>query len=269
MIPVTDLIPSPQTLIPRVTQSLIPRIGSIADALVAALLAPACAVCNAILDEPLSGCVCRNCWVAIRPITPPLCDTCGDPLPRSSDRCLPCSYRRERIVDRSRAVGEYDGTLREVIHALKYNKRRSLAWPLAALMRSRGIDLLQDADCIVPVPLHWRREYHRGFNQARELARHLDCPLIDALVRNRHTRPQVELAADRRHANVQKAFASRRCWFSRSRSIAGAKVLLVDDVSTTGATLEACAKVLKDAGASAVYALTAARVVTRRRVGQI
>jgi len=132
-------------------------------------------------------------------------------------------------------------------------------------MRARGLELLEEADCVVPVPLHWRREYHRGFNQARELAKHLGRPIIDVLVRKRHTRPQVELAADRRRENVETAFGLRRPLFRTLRSIEGARVVIVDDVSTTGATLEACARVLKEAGASEVYALTAARVVTRRR----
>ena len=132
----------------------------------------------------------------------------------------------------------------------------------------RGNDVLDEAvDCVVPVPLHWRREHQRGFNQAREIARHLGPPVVCALVRRRETRPQVELAADRRKANVAGAFAARRAWF-RDDEIRGKNVLLVDDVSTTGATLEACAHVLNERGASAVFALTAARVITRRRHGQ-
>jgi ComF family protein len=136
-------------------------------------------------------------------------------------------------------------------------------------MRSTGIELLEEADGIVPVPLHWRKEYRRGFNQARELARHLGRPVIDALVRRRNTRPQVELAADRRHANVEAAFGLRGRLFRKPRRLDGLRLLLVDDVSTTGATLEACARVLKEAGASEVCALTAARVVTRRRESKI
>ena len=271
--PMTQGIPNPLSPAPRVPQSPItgasrslpPRIASIANALVAALLAPACAVCNVILDDPLAGCVCRNCWAAIRPFTPPLCDACGEPLAgQGQSLCRQCAHRR-RIVDRSRAVGEDDGALREIIHALKYSSRGSLAQPLAALMRSRGFELLRQADYSVPVPLHWRREHQRGFNQARELARHLGCPIIDALVRKRGTRPQVELAADRRHANVEAAFRLRRRLLRASRSIEGLKLVLIDDVSTTGSTLEACATVLKEAGASQIYALTAARVVSRRR----
>jgi ComF family protein len=127
----------------------------------------------------------------------------------------------------------------------------------------RGAELLQEADGVVPVPLHWRRETHRGFNQARELARFLDRPLLDILVRTRYTRAQVELAADRRQENVRGAFGLRSPFRTRRAHIGNSTLLLIDDVSTTGATLEACADVLKRAGASRVYTLTAARVVSR------
>jgi ComF family protein len=131
-------------------------------------------------------------------------------------------------------------------------------------MRRAGAALLEAVDCVVPVPLHWSREYHRGFNQAREIARHLGPGMVDVLVRRRPTRPQVELASDSRRANVDGAFRLRRHSL-RTSNVAGLTIALVDDVSTTGATLEACARVLKEHGASKVYALTAARVVTRRR----
>jgi ComF family protein len=145
----------------------------------------------------------------------------------------------------------------------KYSGRRSLARPLAELMRRRGGELLAEADCVVPVPLHWRREYARGFNQARELCRYLELPVVEALVRTRHTRAQVELAAERRRTNVAGAFRERRGW-RRAPEVYGRNVLLVDDVSTTGATLESCARVLRQCGASSVFALTAARAVTKR-----
>jgi ComF family protein len=242
-----------------------------ANGVAAALLAPACAVCNAVLEQPTQGCVCAACWWSILPITPPICDRCGDPVARQNHSpgpnprslCAHCCAGASAVA-RARAIGEYEGTLREIIHALKYSGRQSLARPLAQRMRRRGSELLENADCVVPVPLHWRREYQRGFNQAREIARYLGLPIADLLVRRRATRAQVELAADRRRANVMGAFAVRRGWF-RSPSIRGKKLLLIDDVSTTGATLESCAAVLKDFGASEVYALTAARVVTRRR----
>ena len=237
----------------------------LANALVSVLLAPQCAACKAILDTPLAGCVCVNCWDAVRPITPPVCDGCGDPLPApAAQLCLRCSTHT-RVIDRARAVGEYEGTLRELIHAFKYDRRRSLAAGLAGLMRQRGQALLERADCAVPVPLHRRRERARGFNQARALSQHLGVPVLEALVRARHTLPQVALAADRRHANVRGAFTLRTRWFGKPVVVAGLNVVLVDDVSTTGATLDACAVVLRDAGVREVCALTAARVVTRPR----
>jgi ComF family protein len=236
-------------------------INTSASSLVSALLAPPCAVCDAILDSPLHGCVCRNCWGLIRPITPPICDKCGDPLAHLAGTCPGCEGR-DQIIQRLRAIGEYEGVLREIIHAFKYSGRHSIAPPLAAHMRTRGTDVLRLADGVVPVPLHWRRKYERGFNQARLLARHLGLPLIDALVRRRHTKPQVELAAETRRSNVTNAFVLR---MHHESLVAGMRLVIVDDVSTTGATLEACAKALMEAGAREVSGLTAARVVSRRR----
>ena len=141
-----------------------------------------------------------------------------------------------------------------LLHALKYERRRSLAKPLGELMRRSGAELLQDADVIVPVPLHARRRRTRGFNQAEELARHLGIPVLRALRKVRATASQADLPAARRHANVRNAFALR--W---KVDVRGLRIVLVDDVSTTGATLDACARVLLHAGAAEVRALTAAR----------
>src|ERR1019366_1795415 len=126
---------------------------------------------------------------------------------------------------------------------------------------------LEGADCLVPVPLHPRRERQRGFNQARELARQLGLPVVDALVRLRHTPSQVDLAAERRHANVHGAFALRRRRFLGPLTpitLKGLRTVLIDDVSTTGATLDACAAVLREAGVREVRALTVARVTATR-----
>jgi competence protein ComFC len=198
-------------------------------------------------------------------------------------RCPRCR-RGNRQVDRARAVGGYDGALREIVHALKYEGRRSLAQPLAELMRIRGADMLTGADWAVPVPLHPSRRRERGFNQAADLASHLGVPVCPALRRHRATRTQTELPAARRHANVRGAFAvalgsprgnagapsaaAALAWRAApmaGETIEGSIVVLVDDVSTTGATLDECARVLKEAGVREVRALTAARVVTPPR----
>lgn len=159
-----------------------------------------------------------------------------------------------------RAAGLYDGSLREIVHALKYDGRRSVARRLGALMREHGGDVLAGADAVVPVPLHRRRLRARGFNQAAELGRHLGLPLCHALRRIRATPSQTDLPAGERHANVRGAFT-----LARRIDVSGTCLVLVDDVSTTGATLEACARVLCEAGAREVRAVTAARVVSRPR----
>jgi len=153
--------------------------------------------------------------------------------------------------------------MKEIIHSLKYERRRSIAPPLGALMRECGADLLRDADVIVPVPLHPRREYDRGFNQADDLARQLGLAVFPLLKRVVHTRSQIELPKHQRRENVKAAFALNAD--PRSLIPDPCIVVLVDDVSTTGATLEACARVLKAAGVKEVRALTAARVVNERR----
>jgi len=233
-----------------------------ADALLSVLLAPPCVACSDVLDQPTRGPVCASCWRSIRPLTPPLCDRCGDSLPtwRAISTALACCARCRRTapaVDRARSVGAYDGALRAVIHALKYDGRRTLARPLAEMMRVRAADVLADVACVVPVPLHPSRRRHRGFNQASDLARHIGLPVSHALRRTRDTATQTGLSAARRHRNVGNAFAPT----GAARQVAGLTVVLIDDVSTTGATLDACARALKDAGVKEVRAVTAARAL--------
>ena len=243
------------------------------DPLLSVLLAPSCAACARLLEHPTLGPVCERCWRSILPLTPPLCDRCGDPLPSWRAISLPLALcprcrRGRRHVDRARAIGGYDGALRAIVHALKYDGRRSLARPLAALMRARGADMLTGADWIVPVPLHASRRRERGFNQAADLARHLGAPVRPVLRRHRATCTQTALPAARRHGNVRGAF-KLVTGLDRQEGTAGLEgsvVVLIDDVSTTGATLDACARVLKEAGGvQEVRVLTAARVVTPPR----
>jgi ComF family protein len=238
--------------------------GALLEGLLALTLAPACAVCDALLDRPTAGPVCALCWARVTRLTPPLCDRCGDPRPTggagTTTRCRRCRTRRS-AVGRARAVGPYEGRLREIIHLFKYDRRATLARPLATLMRQHGSDVLGDADWVVPVPLHPRRRRARGFNQAAELAHRLGPPVLDALKRTTATPPQMELPAARRHQNVRGAFAVP----SRRRGdLRGARVVLVDDVATTGATLEACGQVLRACGVREIRALTLTKVVRQR-----
>ena len=233
------------------------------DGAVAILLAPLCAACRVPLDQPTRGAVCPRCWASIIPITRPCCRTCGDPLPTwrvksVTDALCPRCRRREPLVVLARAIGPYEGALRAIVHALKYDSRPTIARHLAARMRAAGAEVLSGADFVVAVPLPRSRERARGFNQARELGRHLGLPIIDALARTRRTPSQADLPAARRHANVRGAFE----WRS-GVPVKGRTIVLVDDVSTTGATLHACARPLLDAGAAEVRALTAARAVAR------
>lgn len=210
-----------------------PLVGS----LLSALFAPPCAVCECVLDQPLDGAVCERCWGMIV--------------------ASPATLQSSGLITAAGAIGEYDGMLREIIHALKYHGRRSTASRLAALMAERGAPILDGADAVVPVPLHSRRERERGFNQASDLARGLGLPVLHVLRRSHSTRPQVELPAAERHRNVKDAFD-----VIGQSDLAGKILVLVDDVTTTGATLEACARVLKAAGAAEIRALTAARVAS-------
>jgi ComF family protein len=191
---------------------------------------------------------------------------CGDMLPswRVLDppraACPACRRRPYSAIDLGRAAGSYDGTLREIVHAFKYDGRRTLAPPLGALMRDAATDVLDGASCAVPVPLHPWRRLRRGFNQAAALAAALEIPVVHALWRRRFTPPQTGLTAGARRRNVRGAFRLSPFLTDRvfQSMLAGRAIVLVDDVRTTGATLDACAHVLKDAGVKEVRALTVA-----------
>lgn len=228
-----------------------------------ACFAPACAACRRPLGLTRLGPVCHECWSAIRTISPPWCDRCGEPLRswrRISGPDVTCPRCRAHPphFDCARACGLYDGALRHIIHALKYRGHQSLSAPLGVLMRETGRDLLGHADVVVPVPLHPWRRLTRGFNQADRLACALGRPVWRPLVRRRLGAPQATLSGERRRANVRDAYGVSRAvrWTLRAPPRA---VVLVDDVMTTGATLDACSQVLRDAGVEWIAALTVAR----------
>lgn len=214
----------------------------ILDGVLALAWAPRCAACDQLLAHPTRGVVCDDCWRHLPRLTPPLCRHCGAPLGASSPEDASCeSGHPESDLTRRRAAGVYEGTLRAIIQAFKYQHRQSLSRPLAALMRSAGRELLSGADYVVPVPLHPTRRWSRGFNQAAALARHLGLPVQHSLRRVRPTPPQTTLNAAQRRNNVHAAFALRR-WARAGppeSDIEGRVLVLVDDVATTGATLEA------------------------------
>jgi ComF family protein len=172
----------------------------------------------------------------------------------------------------ARSAGAYDGSLRAIIHAFKYGKCRALGPPLALLLRQSGADVLRDADAVVPVPLHWRRLLARGFNQADDLARGLRKPIWRLLRRRRSGPPQATLTGRRRADNVSQAFRERQPFavellpraLREVRLFDGPTVVLIDDVLTTGATANACARELIHAGARRVRVLTVARAAAAR-----
>jgi ComF family protein len=199
---------------------------------------------------------CRACRDSVRLVVPPICPLCGAPQDRRAlcARCGDCPL----LVDGIRSTALFEGTLREAIHQFKYGYVRDLAAPLADLLIAGFPEIPVRADVIVPVPLHRRRLKERGYNQALLLAERLGeavgVPIAhDLLYRNRHTMSQARLNAQERRRNVEDAFSCA------DRSVQDKRVLLVDDVCTTGATLEACSVALKERGALSVWALTVAR----------
>jgi ComF family protein len=168
-----------------------------------------------------------------------------------------------RGFDAAYCFGAYEGTLRELIHLMKYGGVRTLAKPLGKLLAS-ALPLDERFDVIAPVPLHWRRRRQRGFNQsdllARQLALRSGLPVENLLVRARSTAVQAGLSNNGRRRNVARAF---RCPARRTQLAAGKRILLIDDVMTTGATAAACGLALKRAGAARVALLVVARVDRR------
>ncbi|GAC1654350.1 MAG: ComF family protein [Candidatus Dormibacteraceae bacterium] len=215
------------------------------------LLPGRCGGCNRL--GPL---FCEACRRRTRRLEEPLCRRCGAEVAHARSECG-CRARLPSL-QRLRSAAAYEGPLAGAIHRFKYGGRRALAAPLALLMAERLATEGLPAELVTWVPLHRRRQRRRGYNQsellAREVARLLGLPVAVGLRRARDTPPQVGLDGSRRRANVAGAFE----W--RGQDLGRSSVLLIDDVATTGATLDACAAVLKASGARRVLGFTVARV---------
>ena len=190
----------------------------------------------------------------------------GFPLD-SEGRCALCRSGL-RGFDAAYCYGSYEGTLRQLVHLFKYSRVRTLAKPLSDLLAS-ALPLEEMFDAVVAVPLHWRRQWQRGFNQsellAQAMARRRGIPVIHALRRTRATQTQAGLSNTDRRRNVSAAFQVS----GKAKQLTGRRVLLIDDVMTTGATAAACARALKQAGVARVVLLTVARVDRRMETNKL
>ena len=230
-------------------------------------LPPLCAACRAPLGDV--GGLCPACWSKVSFIAPPLCERLGIPFAYDPG---PGVLSLEAIADppaynRARAAVRYDDVARDLVHRLKYGDRLDLAAMIGGWMARAGHELTATADALVPVPLHWRRLWGRRFNQAAVLARVVassggPAVLYGALKRVRATPQQVGLSRTERAANVQGAFVVTD---EGKAAIVGRRLVLVDDVLTSGATVESCARALLRAGAANVNVLVFARVVAAAR----
>ncbi len=234
----------------------------LASGVLDAVLPRLCLSCETIVDTP--G-LCATCWPRMRWIAPPLCEACGLPFDLGMPDlrvCAVCAGQPPSLPRRVRAALVYGPESRDLVLRFKHADRLDSAPCFASWMRAAGAALLTDCDLLVPVPLHWTRLAWRRYNQAALLARLLardggrGC-IPDLLVRRRRTPPQGEMGAAARQRNVAGAFAVRRRHAAR---VEGRRVLLVDDVLTSGATLSACAAALSRSGAASVDALVLMRV---------
>jgi ComF family protein len=230
-----------------------------------ALLPRRCLACGTVVEGAGAGGVCAACWPGLAFLGPPFCACCGFPFEFDAGEetlCGACSARPP-AYGRARAVFAYDEASRSMVLGYKHADRTDAAPAFGAWLARAGAALLDDADLVAPVPLHRTRLIRRRYNQSALLAQAAAraagrrC-VPDLLRRTRRTRSQGGLGASARRRNVQGAFALREEWRDAVRD---ARVVLVDDVLTTGATVEACARCLTGAGAASVDVLTLARVV--------
>lgn len=224
---------------------------------------PSCPSCHGAVEA--EGNFCAACFAKLRMITAPLCQCCGIPFVFAVEEVMRCPECLESppAFDMARSALVYDAVSAPLISALKFSDQWSGLARHARMMVGAGGDALKEADLLLPVPLHWRRLVRRKYNQSALLAYSISAQVkipcaIGILQRVRPTPPQMRLDRKTRLRNVRKAFAVSPAAMAE---IMGKTVVLVDDVITTGATADACARVLKKAGAKEVRVLTLARTV--------
>ena len=222
------------------------------------LYPPQCVACEAATQTPFSLCV--VCWNAMPLIAKPYCERLGTPfaVDYGVGMLSPAAIADPPRFDRARAVARHRETARDLVSRLKYGERLDLSWLMAKMMVQAGADILGDAELLVPVPMHRFRLWRRRYNQAALLANAVSgatgVPVsLDALQRVRHTRAQVGLRRADRQQNLVGAFAVAP---EKAMQVAGRRVVVIDDVRTTGSTLNACAHILRNAGASRIDVLT-------------
>lgn len=235
-------------------------LGRLAKRALDTLLPPQCLGCSALVDE--QGALCSACWGKITFLGPPQCHVCGQPFEYDLGEGAVCGAcaRRTPVYRRARSALAYDPASRGLVIAFKHADRTDAAPAYGRWLARAGSGLIAESDLIAPVPLHWTRLFARRYNQAALLAqavsRQSGLPVApDLLVRRRRTPSQGGLSPYRRQRNVSGAFAVRH-----KRRVKGQRILLIDDVFTTGATATACCRALLKAGAGSVDVLTLARV---------
>lgn len=241
---------------------------SAVDALVSLLFPAPCRLCGDVLTTAGFIPICEECLASLTPLTGSCCDLCGRPFASefATDAASPLCFACRRGVyafDRARSYGSYTDEMARAISLLKYEQVLSLGKWFAARLREKveAAPEIFKSDVVVPVPLHPARRRERGYNQAeliaRPLARQLRLPLrAYLLVRTKPRPPRLLLSRRERWESVRGAYAMRK-----GAKVDNLRVLLIDDVCTTGATLDSCARALKRAGAKSVTGLTVARVV--------
>lgn len=228
-------------------------INKIIEYLVDIVYPPRCAVCNTILPLGQRG-ICSNCASKLEYVEEPFCLKCGKPIDDDSKEYCSCCLSKDHLYIQGRAVFVYDDAMRKSIYRFKYNSKREYASFYGQILYDRlGEKIMSwEPEALIPVPIHKKRMHERGYNQAtliaNELSKHLKIPVENhIIVRKTYTQKQKDLAADERENNLKKAFIVNK------NSVKLKSVVIVDDIYTTGSTVDAISRVLIEAGVEKIY----------------